>query len=479
MFDAVINQMFCGQIHGLISPSRPHLSSDFSMPVRKARLPKSLGGGGLTSLQDLRHPAYLASLAQSWKFLPLSDDSSWKAFRGGIADGIHVLGNSLRRVSCDSAYFPSTFVDANYDLRVARLRELCELNPVELQADKRVAFTALAKKAEGASIQRALTHIGHGYRADKLILDTFQQHSRRAQATPQLGPRSSRVALLISSMCSEACSWHHCMPLEMIPGNHITPEEYKVLLAFHYNQPLPGRSLLGGSVTSSANISSSVSCPRNRNHVLDKYGHHLFTCWSNRSRAHNKVRDLLHSFCVNAGVHAVTEPTGILRNLSPDSDRRPDLAIEGAGGESKDLLVDVVTVDPGALSSMRAGASHKVILGAAKHATNVKTRSYRGHVNTATHAFLPAAVELTGRWSPELHRLVGKIKAVGALRRGSSSTLDATAAKLKFTWWREALSVGFARSLAKAALTLKEVVLDRLSSSGADSLVAPLELAFC
>ena len=233
-----------------------------------------------------------------------------------------------------------------------------------------------------------------------------------------------------------------------------------------FYQPIPGRSLLPDS------------CPTHTRHKLGRLGHHLAYCHANRTTAHNAVRDILHSYCANAGVRAVTEETSVLRESDAGSLRRPDLTVEGLGENAKDLLVDVVTVDPASATSVARGHSHKKLLGATLVACANKHNKYSGYYNRSTHEFRPVAIEMTGRWGLGLTRLFHQIRAHGAASRtplSAQRNSDNRASELKFTWWKQQLSVGFMRALARASLNLKATI---LRGSRPINQMGPYELAF-
>lgn len=469
LHDFAVNKLFCSVVHGL-QPARTlqplhHLST----PLRRARLPMAYGGSGITSLEALRHPGILASIAQSWT--SLNPATRWKHFKPVIQAAFSSLAQKLQLVSVTHPDYPLDLATSHLANRVHSYCSAFDKDSL-LRADGvsvtqhvhthlKEHFLALVQNSTGGghgrSCQGHLTSIGHSYQVDLITRDIFTSHESRV-AAGSTSSKSVKLAAFLSSMCPQAVQWHHCSPLALVPANHIPPAEYNVLLAYHFGLPMPGRTLM------------SDQCCGDRRHKLDRLGHHVINCPTQRTMPHNRVRDILHSFCRSVHIPAVTEPTGVLRQINTTSLRRPDLLARGLGSNAKDLICDVVTCDASAPSVMRTTKSYKVVGAACTKAVADKRRKYSGQFNSNTIEFKPVAIELSGRWSPELLNLINKIK-----RRGCATTLlDSGTEQLHFKWWNTALAVGFMRAVAQAGLNMQDQLMD---VSGDSDMMGPYELA--
>ena len=84
----------------------PHDSAAMDLPcaLKQVRLPKAYGGFAITSLDLVRHAAYLASVAASWSHMEYLEDR-WLACRTPILHlPLQTLATHTALVDCASQY---------------------------------------------------------------------------------------------------------------------------------------------------------------------------------------------------------------------------------------------------------------------------------------------------------------------------------------------------------------------------------------
>jgi hypothetical protein len=156
----------------------------------------------------------------------------------------------------------------------------------------------------------------------------------------------------------------------------------------------------------------------------------------------------LAKFCSSASLYATIEPLNVTVGT------RPDLSIPDLHPDGKTYLVDVTTADASRPRYLNKG-SHKKYFIAAETSETGKTQKYAGTFNPETCDFIPAALETSGRWSKNFHRLFNKIKKFAHQNR----VQDDVRHSLYVQRWRQILCVSYSTSLMiSAESTMKDLM---------------------
>lgn len=147
---------------------------------------------------------------------------------------------------------------------------------------------------------------------------------------------------------------------------------------------------------------------------------------SPHARLCDNLADNLHAFCRSAGLPSRREPKNCLTNQAPDSQRRPDLAVENLRPGDRVLLVYATTADPAAVTNMNHSKSHRCPGAAAEAAASRKRTDYEGSFHRGTYAFSRLSVELTGRWCRDLQRFFRDVSLKARNYHGYKVTLDSS-----------------------------------------------------
>ena len=186
---------------------------------------------------------------------------------------------------------------------------------------------------------------------------------------------------------------------------------------------------------------------------MDKQGYHLFSCGSHRSIPHDALRDAFQELYTAAGLTSVVEPTNCLTLQDASSERRPDLLITGLAAGGKDYLVDFTTCDPAAEVSLRNPVRSYCSLGAAaKAGENRKKQTYQGLFDASSFVFLPAAVELTGRWGVAPEKLFVDTCRSAEVSRGFSPLRSG----IFKSYWRRVITSRYSRALFRGAADMQQ-----------------------
>ena len=221
----------------------------------------------------------------------------------------------------------------------------------------------------------------------------------------------------------------------------IPPRAYLSGVALVLQTDVPGRNAMGDK------------CPFRKDHTMDRQGYHLFACGSHRSIPHDALRDSFHELCLAAGLTSVVEPTKCLTAQNAASERRPDLLISGLAAGGKDYLVDFTTCDPAADVSLRNPVrSYCCLGGAAKAGEQRKRQAYHGLFDPSSFVFLPASIELCGRWGIALEKLFSEICRSADASKGFTPLRSG----IFKAYWRRVISVRYSRALFKGAADMQQ-----------------------
>ena len=277
-------------------------------------------------------------------------------------------------------------------------------------------------------MQNILTRVQDSYAYDTLLSEIYSYTG---------SDNRHRCARFISRSCREAVLWSISVPT--CPQLTLSPQEYRYLMAYALDLPLPGRSLMP----------PKCSCKR----FMDTKGYHVLSCW--RPRVHDRTVRELHSFARSAGLVSVLEP----RNTC-QGDLRPDLAVSGLCDNGKTLLLDFTTTDPTSLSAFR-NQSYNKFNAAAIHAEKLKTDKYTGKFNAQEFSFTPLCMELSGRWSAKFHSVFRSIKKF-AVQSGFRSNCNWPQ---YINYWRQRIGVQFAKNLAATGFSIATEITSGLNQS--------------
>ena len=409
------------------------------LPLRWARLPSRYGGSGLTSMLDIRHPAYLSSVARAWNSFGQLQTPLRDHLLPTLTTSIAHLVDCLALETHPAEDFPNTLAESSQLTRIDSFERAfkCSLDTADTASIlSSPLFTNFATElGQSTSAQRSLTAIKNSHSYDQLLSDFYQPNMSTEQAT--------RAARFLSGSCKDAVAWTSCIPSD--PQFIIPPEEYRWLLSHHFLLPIPDRPIIGDRCTD----------PR---HPLDPLGHHLFNCVSHRTVPHDNTRDRFHMFCTQAGLKPTTEPANLLRNQETGaiSERRPDISVGGLDPQGRLLLLDVTTTDPGCATSLNNGHAATQRGGAAAAAERRKQVAYADWINPAVQSFMPLAFEMSGRWGSLSSKFFDLVKRTAVERRGYSG--------LRYQYWagfwRRSISVGLLRDIAKSALRIRDQLVD-------------------
>jgi len=434
--DHAVNRSLSVPIAGLVPPPSSRSQADWPVAFRRSRLPFAFGGLGIPSLQSISTPAHLTSLAVVWP--SLLSDVCRESLSPRIKSLLASLAQTLQNISVQDTEFPVALSAQHLDARIQIFRshfgDAVPTEPAAISSyvaqNTATCFEALCDKAatRSNSCQQQLTSLVSSVHSDLILRDIFPTTESR---------RSGLVAKTLSASCSEAVVWSRVVPTT--PQFLIPPAEYLMLLAYYLHLPVPGRPLIG----------DRCAAP---NHQLDSLGHHLMTCFHNRTPPHDALCDALHQLCRSAGLPARREPNNVLTHQAADCERRPDLAVENLTSNGRILLLDVTTADPAAPSHLREAKTHKVPAAAAQLLEHKKRQVYTGLFHTGMFQFQAVAMELPGRWSPSLSSLFKSICGKAKEFHG----LPSSRFSLFVAHWRKRLSLAVAKSLAVQGVNMKQ-----------------------
>ena len=445
-FDHAVNGRIAAPIHGLTRGPEVRRFADFSTQLKWARLPYEFGGLQIPSLQAISPPAYLSGLAAAWGTLTTEPAKGF--FQADIRKGLESLAAKLPEVSIlDDPEYARVVPAANAATRLATFEHLFGDSLPDDQANffqfvsgqTDLAWSALVQRSQTKrDFQRRMNHLVSSHAYDSMLKALFPA------GAPLGSRRSRRVAKFLSASCREAVEFARAVPT--LPELRLRPQEYLLALAYHLHAPIPGRPILGDTCLQPT-------------HSLGRLGHHLWECFQHRTVPHDRLCDNLHAFCRSAGLPSRREPINTLTNQAPDSQRRPDLAVENVSPGGRVLLVDATTADPAAVTNMNQHKSHRTPGAAAEAAASRKRTDYEGSFHRGTYAFTPLSVELTGRWGRDFTRFFRLVSAKARDHHGYTATRHGYFVR----YWRSRLSVGLTKAFARQAAWMKQQLLDRAS----------------
>ena len=415
------------------------LDVDSPLPpaIRQARLPSKYGGCGLASLYDIRHPAFLSSVARAWNSFGPLQARSREYFMPTLTTSVATLVDCLETVTNAAACFPTAQTQASAATRRECFERAFGLPVTE--ADPAAALSAplfsnfAADLGQTTSAQSRLTAIKNSFSYDQLLSDFY---------TPTMSTDDlARAARFLSGSCKEAVAWTSCIPSD--PMFVIPPEEDRWLLSHHFLLPVPDRAFIGNHCTNTA-----------AHHALDALGQHLFTCSSHRTVPHDNMRDRLHKFLSEAGLKPTAEPQDLLSNQTTRAPcrRRPDIAVGGVDPQGRVLLLDVTTTDAGCSHCVETRDAASRRGGPALGAEASKQYQYHNMFDASTQSFMPLAFELAGRWGVLTSKFFDMVKRIGMTRRGLTGQRYIYWA----SFWRRCISVGLQRDIVKSALRIRD-----------------------
>lgn len=440
MHDTAVNRCIAQIFPGLA----PHGGAAMDLPraLKQVRLPKSFGGFALTSLELVRHAAFLASVVASWSHMACLAQHRIAFWVPILRTPVETLLTHTAVVDCASQYCPRDLLLSSAASREKSMASLLGLTPpADAQPNLPILerFSNNPTKAiealvglERPATQKQLTAVLHGCLYDRCLRDFYP---------PTLSRRPTSAARFLSSSTASAVSFAHAVPVHQ--DFVVPPRAYLNGVAMLLQMQVPGRSALG------------QACPYRRDHTLDKQGYHLFSCGSHRSIPHDALRDAFHELCVAAGLTSVVEPTNCLTFQDAAAERRPDLMITGLATGGKDLLVDFTTADVAADSALRnPSRSYCTINSASRAAEHRKRQSYQGIFDQSRFLFLPAAIELSGRWGVSLEKLFGDI----CRHADTSKGFSALRSGIFKAYWRRVICSRFSRALFKGAVDMQHQI---------------------
>ena len=431
-----------GSIARIFPGVSPHGGAAMDLPrmLKQIRLPKSSGGFAITSLELVRHAAFLASVVASWSHMACLADQRIAYWVPILRLPVESLVTHSALVDCASPYCPRDLLASSAASREKSMAKLLGLpapgtaqpNLPLLESYKNNTTQAIESFVglESPATQKQLTSILHGALYDRCLREFYP---------PTLSRRPASAARFMSSSTGSAVSFAHAVPVHQ--DFVVSPRAYLNGVAMLLQTEVPGRKAIG------------QDCPYRRDHTMDKQGYHLFSCGSHRSIPHDALRDAFHELCTAAGLTSVVEPTNCLTVQDASSERRPDLLITGLAAGGKDYLVDFTTCDPAADVSLRNPVRSYCTSGAAaKAGENRKRQSYHGLFDPNCFVFLPAATELCGRWGVALEKLFDDICRSADASKGFTPLRSG----IFKAYWRRVITTRYSRALFKGAADMQQ-----------------------
>ncbi len=407
---------------------------DFPRRVKQLRLPKKSGGFGITSLELIRHPAYLGSVTGSWSHMcsSLQETRCMDYWVPRLVKSLGYIASHSVQAQCGSRFCPREALVSSGKSRTLGLAKLVGVALADSVAplfnrimdNPHSAVTNLVQ-SDTTGVQKRLSSFLHRSLYDKTLVEFFP---------PTINERPATAASFISSSSSSSVAFAHAVPThgDLI----INPKEYHTGVAFVLQLQIPGRGAVG------------ESCPHNRTHHIDSDGRHLVTCGSSRSIPHDELRDAFCDLAVASGTTTKKEPTNLLTVQDVTSQCRPDLLLVGVGAGGKDCIVDFTTTDVTSQSNLGNAVRSYCRRGAsARAAESAKVQLYSGKFDRDRYVFSPAAVELSGSWGPGLEALFTKLCRCAVVNK----SLSGFQASLFVSYWRKVIDVRFSRSLFRGA----------------------------
>ena len=450
-------------VNGLVAQLFPGVAPnaeaamDLPCALKQVRLPKAFGGFAITSLDLVRHAAYLASVAASWSHMACLEDRRLDYWTPVLRLPLETLASHTALVACASPYCPSDMLVASAASRAKSFASLTGLTETVDQEPNLPLLERLTNdptKAiesfvglERPATQKQLTRILHGALYDRCLREFYP---------PSLSRRPASAARFLSSSTASAVAFAHAVPVHhdfVVP-----PRAYLNGVAMLLQMQVPGRNAIGDA------------CPYTKGHRMDKQGYHLFSCSSHRSIPHDALRDGFHELCTAAGLTSVLEPTNCLTMQDAASACRPDLLISGLAAGGKDLIVDFTTVNVAADTCLGNPArSYCTIASACRVGENRKRQKYHGKFDPSRFVFLPCAIELSGRWGTSLEKFFIDVCRYATVAKGLSPLRSG----LFQAYWRRVIATRFSRALFKGAADMQQHL------TGSDEVLDPSrELAF-
>jgi hypothetical protein len=385
--------------------------TDWPLIFQQARLPPSLGGLGITSLEVLALPAFVASTARCLSVVATTlrlDGNTWQQSSGARAAWTS-FSQILQEVSTDGhAQLPSPLRQFFDGRRSALIHDagLESISSPEL-------FFAAATAHN--NFQSSLTHV--------CLFSCFLRVLQRMHNSTDAGSQLV-LARFLSQACPEAAYWHLAPPV--IPEYQYDPVLFRSMLAYYMGLPLPIVDSLPEHCTCGSR--------------LDSHGFHLLEC--SRIYAHDNVVKEVAKFVRAAGCSVLEEPSGILLNSAPKS--RPDLLVRHLDG-TKRSLVDVTTGSPTAATYL-SQAVHSPGSTAARIELR-KISQYQDTFAPSSTEFFALGLEIPGRWGPHFLKFFKKVCSKAL------SHLPYAGRDFSFIWKRR-LAVVFKVALFERGLSL-------------------------
>ena len=436
--DTAVNRLVARLFPGVA----PHDSAAMDLPcaLKQVRLPKAYGGFAITSLELVRHAAYLASVAASWSHMEHLADRRLAYWTPILRLPLQTLATHTALVDCASQYCPRDMLAASAASRTKSLASLTGLaDAVEQTPNLPLLerFNNDPTKAiesfvglERPATQKQLTSILHGALYDRCLREFYPQ---------TLSRRPASAARFLSSSTASAVAFAHAVPVHQ--DFVVPPRAYLNGVAMLLQMRVPGRNAIGDT------------CPYRKVHRMDKQGYHLFSCGSHRSIPHNALRDAFHELCAAAGLTCVVEPTKCLTMQDAASACRTDLLVSGLAVGGKDLIVDFTTVNVAADACLRNPArSYCSVNSASRVGENRKRQEYQGLFDPARFVFLPCGIELSRRWGTTLEKFFTDICRYATVAKGFSPLRSG----LFQAYWRRVIATRYSRALFKGAADIQQ-----------------------
>ena len=223
----------------------------------------------------------------------------------------------------------------------------------------------------------------------------------------------------MASFQPDSGAWIGAIPVPNL-GTHLTPEELRIAIALR----------------TGSRICEEHKCKCGR--IVDKYGHHLLSCYFNEGRLprHAAINDIIFRALKSAGIVTELEPEGLSRN----DGTRPDGITLYPFSRGRPLCWDATCVDTLAETSVIENAIEAG--SAAAKAERAKVRKYE--YLARRFRFEPIAIETLGAYGP-----TSKITVEEIGRRKSEKTGD----KREVMWLKQRLSIAVQRGNAASILS--------------------------
>lgn len=381
---------------------------------KRARLPIRLGGLGIHATTFMPETAFLSSVGLCWTSMGEFEN----AYTDQLLNCLNQLKSATAPVEAPRAeYFPIDIAKDHSASRGAAFTKITVPNPDSSQRDLRDNLDAIMQQFQVKGINNYVNKISASFMYD-LIMKDISTKFESSLSVPY------RLARFLSQSCREASLWSVVVPCQ--PELMISPNHYKLLVSRQ----------LGINYSGFRYMKKHCECRAD----LQKDPHHVLNCY--RTHPHDQVVSCLQKFCQAAGLNPIVEPHGICTT------KRPDILVPAFDSEGKDCIWDFTSGDPCALVNLNKG-SFRTYHTANEASAKAKQDAYRGTFNESAYNFQPLSVETSGRWSPDMHNVFGRIKNYAKLNRHGNVWRQHA---FFVDRWRKRLATTFAKSQARSGL---------------------------